>query len=138
MSVTQKSASITGCNEKTVRTYRNEFYENKGKFKETKQGRCQRRCLLNDEDLRLDAAMFIRENAYKKGAANLTAKAFYHLVNTDLPSHTLPLLEVFLSEQLRVGCINLVFAHSNTKRVHTWMATSEMMWLNIVWNICRK
>ena len=33
---TQESGSITG---KTVRTYRKEFYENKGKFKETKQGK---------------------------------------------------------------------------------------------------
>ena len=34
----QESASIAGFNEKTVRRYRKEFYENKGKFKETKQG----------------------------------------------------------------------------------------------------
>ena len=93
MSITgaaQESASITGYNEKTVRMYHKEFYDNKGQFTETKQGKYKRNNLINDEDLRLDAAMYVREHAYQKGAANMTAKSFCQWVNTDLlPSHTL-------------------------------------------------
>ncbi len=86
----QEAASITGFNEKTVRTYRKDFYDNGGKFKESRQGKHQRHCLLNDENLRLDAAMYVREHAYQKGAANLMAKSFCQWVNNELlPSHTL-------------------------------------------------
>jgi len=55
----QEAASITGFNEKTVRLYRKEFFEQKGNFKESKQGKYKRHCLLNEENLRLDAAMWI-------------------------------------------------------------------------------
>ena len=86
----QEAASITGFNEKTVRTYHKDFYDNGGKFKESRQGKHQRHCLLNDENLRLDAAMYVREHAYQKGAANLTVKSFCQWVNNELlPSHTL-------------------------------------------------
>ena len=47
--------------------------------------------MLNEESLRLDALMFVRENAYKKGAANLTARMFCEWVNNELlPSCDLP------------------------------------------------
>ena len=86
----QESASITGFNEKTVRMYRKEFYENKGKFKENNQGKYKRQCLMNEENLQLDAAMYVREHAYQKGAAKLVATSFCQWVNTDLlPSYTL-------------------------------------------------
>ena len=41
-----------------MRMYRKEFYENKGKFKENNQGKYKRQCLMNEENLRLDAAMY--------------------------------------------------------------------------------
>ena len=86
-----EAASITGFNEKTVRRYRKEFYENKGHFKEEKRGKYQRQCLFNDENLRMEAAMFVRENGCKKGEANLNAKLFCQWVNNDLlPSSDLP------------------------------------------------
>ena len=72
MDAANEAASFAGFNEKTDRLYKKEFYENNGKFKETKQGKYKRVSLLNDENLRLEAAMFIRENSYKKGSANLT------------------------------------------------------------------
>ena len=85
------AASITGYNEKTVRQYRKEFFTQKGKFKEGKQGKYKRHCLLNDENLRLEAAMYVRENAYRKGEANMTATSFCQWVNNDLlPSYHLP------------------------------------------------
>ena len=87
----KEAASITGYNEKTVRQYRKEFFTQKGKFKEGKQGKYKRHCLLNDENLRLEAAMWVRENAYRKGEANMTATSFCQWVNNDLlPSYHLP------------------------------------------------
>ena len=86
-----EAGSIIGYNEKTVRKHSKEFFENHGKFPETKQGKYKRHCLLNDEDLRLEASMWVRENAYKKGDANLTAQSFCIWVNDHLlPSHNLP------------------------------------------------
>ena len=83
-------ASATGLNEKTVRKYRKEFYENKGSFKDEKRGKYMRHCLLNEVNLRLEAAMFIREHGYRKGEANLNAKSFCQWVNNDLlPSSNL-------------------------------------------------
>ena len=71
-----ESGLITGFNDQTVRQYHKQFIENKGKFPETKQGRYIRMCLLNDEELFLEAAMWVRTNAYKKEEANMTAVAF--------------------------------------------------------------
>ena len=87
----KESASFTGYNERTVRGYRKQFFEGKGKLEETRQGKYKRGCLLNDESLRLDAAMWARENAYKKGEPNMTAGKFCQYVNEELlPSHVLP------------------------------------------------
>ena len=86
-----ESGSITGFNERTVRQYHKQFVENKGQFPETKQGRYKKMCLLNDEELRLEASMWVRANAYKKGEANMTASTFCQWVNDELlPSHHLP------------------------------------------------
>ena len=60
MDAAKEAASITSC-EKTVRQYRKEFYTQKGKFKEGKQGKYKGHCLLNDENLRFEAAMWVRE-----------------------------------------------------------------------------
>ena len=83
----QETASITGFNKKTVRMYHK---ENKGKFKEIKQGKYKRHCLMSDENLRLDAAMYVREHAYQKGSANLASKSFCQWVSASLlPSHNM-------------------------------------------------
>ena len=90
MDAAQESASFAGFNEKTVRRYRKQFFDGKGRFEDTKQGKYERSCLLNEEELRLDAAMWARENAYKKGEANMTAGKFCQWVNNELlPSHVL-------------------------------------------------
>lgn len=86
-----EAAYITGFNEKTIRLYRNDYFENKGQFSETNSGKYKRTSLLNDENLRLEAAMHVRENAHKKGSPNMTAASFCAWVNNDLlPSTTLP------------------------------------------------
>ena len=91
MGAAQEAASITGFNEKTVKLYHKEFFENEGHFKETRQGKYRRNCLLKDENLRLEAAMGVREHACKKGEANMTAKSFSQWVNEELlPLHNLP------------------------------------------------
>ena len=55
------------------------------------RGRYERFCLFNDENIKLEASMWVRQNAHKKGAANMTASSFCEWVNNDLlPSSTLP------------------------------------------------
>ena len=86
-----EAAWITGFNEKTVRKYRKEFFENRGKFKDEARGKYKRFCLFNDEYLRLQVSMWVRENAVKKGAPNMVARSFCQWVNYKmLPSSDLP------------------------------------------------
>ena len=86
-----EAAYITGFNEKTIRTYKNDYLKNKGCFSESSNGKYKPVSLLNDETLRLDASMWVRENAHKKGAPNMTAASFCSWVNnTLLQSVTLP------------------------------------------------
>ena len=44
-----EAAYFTGFNEKTIRTYRDDFFKNGGKFSDSKQGKYKRWCLFNDE-----------------------------------------------------------------------------------------
>ena len=64
MDAAKESASFTGFNEKTVRRYRKQFFDGRGRSENTKQGKHERHCLLNEEELRFDAAMWARDNAY--------------------------------------------------------------------------
>ena len=87
----KKAGSFVGVNEKTVRKYRKEYFSNHGRFLETKRGKYTRQCLLNNEDLRLEASIWVHENAHKKGGANMTALSFCQWVNdTLLEQHDLP------------------------------------------------
>ena len=89
MDAAKEAASFTGFNEKTVRTYCKQFTECRGEFEDSKQGKYERYCLLNEE--RLDAAMWARENAYRKGEPNMTAGKFCKWANNELlPSRVLP------------------------------------------------
>ena len=60
------------------------FFENKGKFEEDKRGKYKWQCLMNDENFRLQASMWIREHTYCKGEPNMTSKSFCEWVNSDL------------------------------------------------------
>ena len=79
-----EAASFVGLNERTVRKYYDDFFTNHGRLQETKRGKYTRQCLLGNETLRLEAAMWVRENAYQKGAANMTAASFCQWVNETL------------------------------------------------------
>ena len=80
----QEAASISGFNERTVRRYSKQFYDNQGKFPESRQGKFERHWLFNDENLRLQAAMWVRENSYNKEEGNMTAHSFCQWVNDHL------------------------------------------------------
>lgn len=77
--------------EKTIRDWRSKFFDNGGVVEETKQGRYQRTGVLwKNEDLNKKATQYIRENAFVKGRANLTAGSFCSWVNEELlPNETL-------------------------------------------------
>ena len=66
-------ALITGFNEKTICGYRKEFFENHGTFRHESRRKYKRFCLFNEKTLRLQAVMWIRENAVRKGAPKRVA-----------------------------------------------------------------
>ena len=83
--------SIMGYNKCTVRKYRDEFFLNKGELEKTKRGKYTRCCVYNDEEINHKAAVWVRENAFQKGAPNVTAYGFCEWVNNDLlPASHLP------------------------------------------------
>ena len=107
-----ESAWITGFNEKTVRCYRDEFLANNGSFREEIRGKYTRLSLFNDENLRMEASMWVREHAVQKGEGNMTARSFCRWVNGELlPSSNLPAYV-----QRQGGCTASAFALQATKR----------------------
>ena len=86
-----EAGSIIGYNEKTVRRYRKDFFENEGEFSQQMQGKYERHCVYHDETLNHKAAEWVREHAFKKGEPNMTAQTFCEWVNNSLlPSSHLP------------------------------------------------
>ena len=78
-------------NEKTVRTWRKDFYANHGSFSESRKGKHSRPFVLDDEDCRRQACEWIRQNASLKGKPNMTAAMFTSWVNRELlPNSDLP------------------------------------------------
>ena len=72
---------------KTVRRYRNEFFQNEGHFAIRLQGKYERHCVQHDEAFNHKAAEWVREHAFVKGEPNMTAQSFCDWVNnTLLPS----------------------------------------------------
>ena len=87
----QRVGLLLGHNEKTVRTWRRDFYDNQGHFSESKQGKHLYQFILDDEDLRHKAAHWVRANATVKGKPNMTGATFCSWVNTNLlPTAELP------------------------------------------------
>ena len=77
-------ALVVDANEKTIRTWRNDFYENGGDFTESGQGKHNRPYVLDDENCKKTALSWLRENAYQKDKPNLTAATFASWVNNSL------------------------------------------------------
>ena len=67
---------ILGLNEKTVRSWRKEFYLNKGEFSEYLRGSYERFVVLNDEEYQKLALDWVRTHSYVKGKPNMTAQHF--------------------------------------------------------------
>ena len=87
----QEAGSIVGFNEKTVRRYRNDFFANKGRLSERRQGKYERQCIYHNEEINQQAATWVKEHAFVKGKPNMTAHSFCGWVNDDLlPSVHLP------------------------------------------------
>ena len=75
---------LLNLSEKTVRTWRRDFYQNKGHFTESKQGKHSRNSILDDENLRSKAATWVRANATVRGEPNMTGAKFGLWVNSPL------------------------------------------------------
>ena len=119
-----EAAWITGLN-----VYRKEFFENCGRFRDEARGKYQRACLFNEESLRLQAAMRVRENAVRKGAPNLVAREFCQWVNNELlsPSDLPPNLPCSIGVRTATRWLRrLGFFPLATKKEHTLMAMSVM------------
>lgn len=72
----KETALFLGVNEKTIRIWRKDFFENRGTFSESKQGKHSRPYILDDEQLRHKAATWVRSNSSCKGQPNMTANKF--------------------------------------------------------------
>ena len=84
--------SLVCKNEKTVRTWRRQFYHNVGSFPLSSQGMYNRYSVLNEEDVKEKALAWLRKGAYDKSSVSkLTVHSFLAFVNTELlPSCDLP------------------------------------------------
>lgn len=87
----KETGLLLGPNEKTVRSWRKDFYHNQGEFSESKQGKHSRPFVLDDEGCRRKASQWVRCNASVNGKPNMTAAAFREYVNSELlPATDLP------------------------------------------------
>ena len=99
---------LLGHNEKTVRTWCRDFYDNQGRFSELKQGKHLRQFILDEKDLRHKAAHWVRANSTVKGKPNMTGATFCSWVNTNL----LPMAE------LPPGCPQQIQPRTAIKWLH--------------------
>ena len=111
-----EAGSVVGFNEKTVRRYHNDFFENQGDFSVQLQGKYERHCVHHDEALNRKAAEWVREHAFVRGEPNMTAQSFCDWVNNSLlPSnHISP--GRFLSAPPYIGFTIWDSSRSATKR----------------------
>ena len=84
--------SLVCKNEKTVRTWRRQFYRHLGTFPVSCQGMHNRYSVLDEEDVKEKALAWLRKGAYDNSSASkLTAHSFLAFVNNELlPSCDLP------------------------------------------------
>ena len=115
----KESGMLFDVNEKTVRNWRNEFYNNNGSFHESKRGKHIRPFVLDDEECRSKAAQWVRSNASVKGKPNMTALKFCNWVNTNLLPHTdlPPILPQSIKERTAVKWLHeLAFRSQKHKK----------------------
>ena len=87
----QEAAYITGYDEKTILKYCLDILANRGMFSDSKRGKYECFYLFNDENIRLEASMWVRQNAHKKGASNMTALSFCECIN---PLRTIAIISI--------------------------------------------
>ena len=121
--VIEVASLFVGLDKRTVCKYRKEFFTNHGRFPETKRGKYTRQCPLNNENLCLNASMWVHENAHQKGAAYMTAPSFCQWVNETL------LLQHELSANLpcRISLAPSPGLPSTITQAHTWMVMNGKM-----------
>ena len=86
-----EAGMVVGSNEKTVCLWRNDFYANRGEFTESNQGKHARPFVLDDEECKSRALVWLRKHAYSKGDPAMTSARFACWVNEDLlPNSHLP------------------------------------------------
>ena len=72
---------VVGFNEKTVRKWRSDFYDNSGEFSESCQGKHVRPFVLDDEECKSKALLWLRQHANQKGQPAMTSARFAQWVN---------------------------------------------------------
>jgi transposase len=76
-----EAGMVIGFNEKTVRTWRN---ANRGEFSESYKGKHARAFVLDDEECKSKALLWLRQHAYSKVQPAMTSARFAHWVNEEL------------------------------------------------------
>ena len=119
----QEAASFVGFHQTTIQKYRNDFFQNKGTFKERKQGKYERATVYHDENINSQARKWVRENAFNKGKPNMTAQSFCTYVNDFLlPFSFLPPKfprQISLrTAQLYVGYTTLDSSHATIRKAY--------------------
>ena len=85
MAAAQEVGPLFVFNEKPVRYWRKDFYDNKGEFTESRQGKYFRDHVLYDEDIFFKMATdWVCENSYRKGKPNMTSQMICQWVNNEL------------------------------------------------------
>ena len=75
-------------NHKTIQKWRVDFLKNEGEIPQFFRGKYERMSsVLNHENLTEQARQYVRQNAFRKGAPNMTARSFCTWVNNEL-QHT--------------------------------------------------
>lgn len=128
-------AKYIGKNYKTIQKWRTDFIDEDGEIPEFARGRYNRmNAISKDEKLSRQARSFVRENAFRKGAPNMTCRSFCSWVNDDLlPNSTLqPGAPRKISvEVARKWLLDMGFK-SESQKESMWMVMSVRMLLSIV------
>ena len=82
--VASEAGMVVGFNEKSIRTWRSDFYKNGGEFSESRKGKHSRPYVLDDEECKGKALSWLHEHAYAKGEPVMTSARFAQWVNSDL------------------------------------------------------
>ena len=75
---------VVGYSEKSIRSWRKEFYENEGEVDESLKGKHSRPYVLDDEKCRKKALDWLRERIHVKDQPSMTAATFANWINSEL------------------------------------------------------